>query len=507
MGAHPKDFPMKFCVLVLLLAMAVLPCAAQLTDVQKPNEQTYNDEISQNAPAPVLQAQKLLHDLANGQASLVEAQYDAKMAAANAPGKLGQVWASILKLYGPFQSIVGTRAGKVQNLDVVLFICKFDKSLEEAEFAFNAEGKIARIEFGTYHAPLPAWKAPSYANPADFTEQPLNLVNGAFELPGTLTLPKGDGPFPAVVLLQDSGPHDEDQTIGPNKPLKDLAWGLASRGVAVYRYMKRTAKYGAKSNADPAKLTVNDEVTSDARVAVAMLAKQPKVDPKRIYIVGLSLGGYLAPRIATGDPQIAGLVMMAANSRPLEKVLLGSVEYIAKEDAEEAAEKAADRPTLAPTPAAAAPKAPPKISAQDQQAVQMVENSVKQIESPALKEGEDVSILGKMMPASYWLDLRGYNPVQTAEGLRIPLLILQGGRDFQVTPADDFSAWKSAFAHRRNAALKLYPDLNHLFMFQSASSNSTNYLAPGHVDQQVVTDIAAWISSGGKRTALQGGIN
>lgn len=493
---------MKFCALALLVAMAVLPCAAQLTDVQKPNQRIYNSELSKNAPPSVVSARQVLEEIAAGQFDKVEAQYDTKMAANNPSGKLAQVWASILKQEGSYQSIVGTRAGKVKNFDVVLLICKFDKSLVDAEFAFNVEGKIARIEFAPYRAPLPPWKAPSYANPANFTEQPLNLVNGAFELPGTLTLPKGDGPFPAVVLLQDSGPHDEDETIGAEKPLKDLAWGLASRGIAVYRYMKRTAKYGAKSNADPEKLTVNDEVISDARVAVGMLAKQPKVDPKQIYVVGLSLGGYLAPRIATGDPQIAGLVMLAANTRPLEKVLLGEVQYIAKEDAEEAAAAAADKPSLAPKSAAdTAPKPAPKPSAQDEKAVQIAEESAKQIESPTLKQGENVPVLGGTMPASYWLDLRGYNPVQVAEKLKIPMLILQGGRDFQVTPKGDFSAWQAAFEHRRNVTLKLYPNLNHLFMFGSGRSLLPDYEKPGHVDKQVIADIAAWISRGVARIA------
>ena len=95
--------------------------------------------------------------------------------------------------------------------------------------------------------------APAYAKPDSFSEQPLTLVNGNFELPGTLTVPKGEGPFPAVVLLHDSGPHDQDETLGPNKPLKDLAWGLATHGIVVFRYIKRTGKYGEQSDADPSK--------------------------------------------------------------------------------------------------------------------------------------------------------------------------------------------------------------------------------------------------------------
>jgi len=489
---------MKFCILALLAAVAVLPCAAQLTDVQKPSEQTYNDEAHKNAPPTVAAAEQVMQELSTGQFDKVEAQYDPKMAASNAPGKLAQVWAGLEKTFGSYESIVQARAGSVQNYEVVIFVCKFENSLVDAEVVYNSNGKLAGIRFVQHREPLPQWKPPSYAQPSSFTEQPLNLVNGAFELPGTLTVPKGDGPFPAVVLLQDSGPHDEDQTIGPNKPLKDLAWGLASHGIVVYRYVKRTAKYGSKANVDPAKLTVNDEVVSDARAAVELLGKQSKVNPKQIYLVGFGLGGYLEPRIAEGDPQIAGIAMLAANTRPLEKVLLGAVEYIANEDAKQKAAEAADKPSLAQKAGSdAAPKTQPEPDAQDQKAIALAEASVRQIESPDLKPGENVQLLDGSMPSAYWLDLRGYKPVQTAEELKIPILILQGGRDYQVTPAGDYSAWQNAFEHRRNVSLKLYPDLNHLFM--TGTGPAMDYSEPGHVDEQVVTDIAAWISGGGKR--------
>lgn len=499
---------MRPFVLALLLALAALPCAAQLTDVQNPNEQTGNDAAAQKAPSQVAAGQQVLQELKTGQFDKVEAQFNEKLAAANKPGTLAQAWASLTKAVGAFQSIATVHAGKVQNLDVAIFTCKFEKSLVDIEIVYNADGKIAGLHFGPHQEPQPVWSAPSYAQPSSFSEQPLNLVNGTFEMPGTLTMPNGNGPFAVVVLLQDSGPHDEDETIGPNKPLRDLAWGLASHGIAVYRYTKRTAKYGEKSNADPAKLTVDDEVISDAKAAVALVAKQPKIDSSRIYILGAGFGGFVAPRIASDDPQVAGIVMMAANTQPLEKLLVAEVQYIAKEDADQAAAAAADKPSLAGRTAAdAAPKATPQPSAEDEKAVALAEDSEKQIENPALKPGDSVQVLGSKMDAAYWLDLRNYNPVQTAERLRIPVLILQGGRDFMVTTQADFSVWQSALAHRRNVSLKGYPDLNHLFMFGTGPSMPAEYSKPGHVDEQVITDVSAWISAGGKRSALAASAN
>jgi uncharacterized protein len=291
-----------------------------------------------------------------------------------------------------------------------------------------------------------------------------------------LCVPVGDGPFPAVVLLQGSGPHDEDETIGPNKPLKDVAWGLASHGIVVFRYMKRTQKYGAKSSEDPAKLTVEDETMSDARAAVALLAKQKKVDPRRLFLVGHSLGAYLEPRIALSDAQITGIVMLAANTRPLEELVVDQVHYILERG--------------------------PAPTADEQKQAAAIEEAVKRIESPDLKPGDTVNLLGSFLPASYWLDLRQYSPTATAQALKIPILILQGGRDFQVAPATNFEQWKTALSRDSNVTLKFYPTLNHLFMAGTGASLPQEYETPGHVDEQVIADISAWIYSDGRAPHL-----
>ncbi len=475
---------MKVFALALMLSCAALPCAAQLVDVQHPDQQQPTNgqqpgaqptQPQEAAPAAVSSAQQVIQQISTGQFDKVEAQYNARLTAALQPGKLAQAWASLLEQAGSFDSVASVRSGKVQSYDVVILVCKFQKGLIDAQIAFDVEGKIAGLRFTGHQTPVPAWVEPAYAKPDSFSEQPLTLVNGTFELPGTLTMPKGDGPFPAAVLIAGSGPHDEDETIGPNKVLKDLAWGLASRGVAVFRYTKRTQKYGEKSNTDPAKLTVDDETVSDARAAVALLAKQQKIDARHIYIVGHSLGAYVAPRIATGDTEIAGIVMLAANTRPMEQLLVDEIRYLIN---------------------LGGPSQPP--TADEQKQLAAVEDSEKKIQSPNLKPGDTVQVLGGTMPASYWLDLRYYHPVEVAKALRIPVLILQGGRDFQVPPDSNFAEWKSGLAGRPNVEFKLYPNLNHLFIAGTGPSLPKEYDTPGHLDEPVVVDIAAWISAGGK---------
>jgi uncharacterized protein len=451
---------MRVVIFLLLLALAPFPSVAQ-----------------QDQPSTTEVAKQIVREIAAGQFERVERRYTPEMTAALPAGRLAAAWASALEQEGSFDSVVSaTTAGKVQGFDVIVVVCRFQKGLVDVQMGLADDGRLGGIHFGPHRQAEPPWTAPPYAKPDSFTEQPLVLVNGKFQLPGTLSAPAGNGPFPAVVLLHGSGPHDEDETIGPNKPLKDLAWGLASHGIVVFRYVKRTQKYGAQSSEDPAKLTVDDETISDARAAVSLVAKQKNVDPHRVFLVGHSLGAYLEPRIATGDAPVAGIVLLAGNTRPMEELLIAEVHYILSNGP-------------APTP-------------DEQKQATAVEETAKKIESPDLKPGDSVNIFGRAMPASYWLDLRDYHPVAVAQALKIPILILQGGRDFQVAPATNFEDWKKAMATHSNVTLKFYPALNHLFMAGTGISLPEEYEKPGHVDEQVILDISSWISSGGQAPHL-----
>lgn len=455
----------KTLFFALVFLVATVPSMAQTPSPAAPPQAESADDSSSTAAA----AQKIIHQLVAGEFSKIEALYDDRMSAALPPGKLAESWPSLIQQEGQFESIADTQTIRVQGLDVVKLECKFANATLDATVAFDADGRIAGLGFRPHQEAEAPWSAPAYAKPGSFTELPLTLVNGPFELPGTLTIPKGDGPFPAIVLVPGSGPHDQDETIGPNKGFKDLAFGLASKGVAVFRYTKRTEKYGDKSTDDPTKLTVDDEVISDARAAVALVAKQPKINPKQVFLLGHSLGAYLAPRIATGDSQIAGIAILGANTKPIEQVIVEQIHYLSGK-------------TGAPA---------------DQSAKQIadVEAAAKQIESPDLKSNDTVSLLGSKTYGAYWLDLRGYDPVKTASQLKIPILVLQGARDYQV-PNANFEEWNKTLAKRKNATLKSFPDLNHLFMAGQGVSTPAEYGNPNHVSEEVINTIALWVLPG-----------
>ena len=412
-------------------------------------------------------ARAILAELSAGQFEKVTGRFDRRMAGAVPAARLAAAWQGMLAQFGDYRGITSARREEVQGMQLITLTCAFEKGALEARIAFNDQGQVAGLVFSPA-GPRLEWKPPEYADLSGFREQPVTVSSGRWQLPGTVSLPTGPGPFPALVLVHGSGPHDQDETLGANKPFKDLAWGLASRGIAVLRYVKRTKQYGAQSSADPAALTVMDETVDDARAAVALLARLPEIAPKRIYVLGHSLGAMLGPRIAAGDPRVAGILILAGNTRPLEELLVEQVRYIANRDG--------------------------KITEEEQKQIEAAEQTARDFRNPNLKPGMTVEMLGAKLPASYVLDLRNYHPAESAAALKIPVLVMQGGRDYQVRQAD-FDGWKKALEGHRNATLKLYPSLNHLFIAGAGPSSPEEYLKPGHVSGEVIQDIARWTSS------------
>lgn len=300
----------------------------------------------------------------------------------------------------------------------------------------------------------------SHAHAAD---RELAVPSPVGPLPGTLTMPSGSGPFPVVLLLAGSGPNDRDETIGSNKPFLDIATGLAEHGIATLRYDKRTRVFGAGSRV----ITVDDEVTDDAVAALQLLAKQPAIDATRVFVLGHSLGGLMAPRIAERVPGVAGVILFAAPVTFDLDTVLRQIRYITTVQ-----------------------HVPPEQSQQLTAQIVTARDAIAKADPAHPPAGEYFHA-----PASYWLSFRGYDPVAVAKNLRRPLLILQGGRDYQVTPKDDFAHWQTAFAHDKHATLKEYPELYHLFMQGGDPPSPADYAKAGHVDATVISDIADWIAA------------
>jgi hypothetical protein len=320
-------------------------------------------------------------------------------------------------------------------------------------FIVNRDGLVA----GMFQLPgETTWQRPAYSKPDSFRERDVTVGDGQWKLSGTLTVPVGQGPFPGIVLVHGSGANDRDETVGGTKVFKDLAEGLASRGVVVLRYEKRTRQYSA-AMAALANFTVEQETEEDAIKAAALLRAQPEVNPKRVFVLGHSLGGYVAPRIAEQDGKLAGLIVLAANVRPMEDLVVDQAEYLG-------------------------------VSADNLKTAKAVAAKIK-----TLEPGDEDSPPVMGVPVAYWLDLKGYDPAALAKKLALPMLILQGERDFQVG-MKDFALWKAAVGASKGVTMRTYPTLNHLFVAGEGKGTEAEYRKPGHVAPEVIDDIAKFVN-------------
>lgn len=310
------------------------------------------------------------------------------------------------------------------------------------------------------------YKPPSYAVTSSFTEKDVTVGAGTeWALPGTLSMPVGKAPFAAVVLVHGSGPNDRDEAHLASKPFRDLAWGLASQGIAVLRYDKRTKVHPMKS-VKIKRLTVKDETIDDALAAVALLRTTPGIDAKRIFVLGHSLGATLAPRIGAADARIRGLVIMAGLTHTLEDTMVRQYEYLLSLDG--------------------------KLDDDEKNLIEQTKRGRERVKQLTVADIDSTEML-LGVPASYWLDLRGYDPVALAGRLKMPLLVLQGERDYNVT-MEDFRDWQK-LSGRKNVSFKSYAKLDHHFEEGEGKASDADYAVPRNIPKYVIDDIAAFVKT------------
>jgi len=452
---------MKTKELMLLAAMlAATPALASAQDAQA------------TAPDALSIANALLDHLDAHDYAAAEAVFGEKMAAAVPADKLQAVWESLPTQAGEARGRgepALQRQGDVQLVTVPLHYANVELI---AKTVIGADGKVEG--FLIQPAPPPAAAAP--ADDAPVIESDLMVGDGERALPGTLALPKGNTPgnsrpakgWPAIVLVHGSGPQDRDETIGPNRPFLDIARGLAAQGVAVLRYEKRSK--ARPQDYAGGNVTIDNETTDDAVAAVEALRKVPGIDPSRVFVLGHSQGGMMAPRIAAHAAQagapVAGIVLMAAPSRKLLDILVEQQRRLAVlDDGHTSPEEAA--------------------------AIANLERQVALVRAGGSVAAEDSPL---KQPATYWRSTDAVDPVAEAKADALPMLVLQGARDIQVVDAD-WQGWKAGFHADPGVTFKLYPALNHLGIAGEGDGNLAEYAKPGHVDAQLIGDVAAWVAA------------
>jgi hypothetical protein len=290
--------------------------------------------MTQTAPVPTSLA--VLEMAQAGRFAEIRDLYAPQLRAMVPAEALQAVWAAEISTRGPVSSVgepVSEPAGPGGT--VVKIPVTFERGNLTVIVSVGDEGWLTGIQLAPAGAAQPTgpWQPPPYVDPAAFDEHDMTLGTGPLAVPGTLSLPRQPGPRTAVVLLGGSGPADRDETIGRNKPLKDLAWGLASRGVAALRYDKVTYAHG-RVVAKIRDFTLADEYVPDAVAAIHLLRQHPAIDAGRVFVAGHSLGGTAAPRAAAAEPSVAGLVILAGGTQPLHWAAVRQVRYLASLDPE-----------------------------------------------------------------------------------------------------------------------------------------------------------------------------
>ncbi len=413
-------------------------------------------------------AQKFVHQLVEGDFYGASRRFDQDLLQALPEAKVKETWQQVISQVGTFQVIPNIQAVESQDYVVVTATCQFEKMALDMRLTYNQGGQIAGLNFQPAVTP---YYPPAYVNPAAFHEVEVTVGSGEWVLPGTLSLPNSsDRKVPGVVLVHGSGPQDRDETIGPNRPFRDLAWGLASQGIAVLRYEKRTKIHSSKYTPELiARITSKEEVIDDALSAVQLLRQRAEIDPGQVYLLGHSLGATLAPRIGQQDPKLAGLIIMAAIARPLEDVILDQYTHIYNLSG--------------------------SLSDSQKAELEQLKLKVARAKDPNLSDHVPATDLPLGIYPAYWLDLRGYRPPEVAKTLPMRIFVLQGGRDYQTSAAEDFPFWQDALAGKGSATLKLYPKLYHLFIAGEGPSTPQEYFVEGHVSEEVIQDVARWIKS------------
>jgi len=396
---------------------------------------------------------------------------------ASLEGKLESTWLQLIKTRGAFAGTgdyIGVSADGYDAIEITLF---FENGTLIQRTVFDRENKLSGLWFKPGKVEGQTWNG-AVSDSIEEISVTVDAGDG-YPLDGMLTIPRNGTSCAAVVLIHGSGPSDMNAAIGVNAPFRDLAQKLAEKGIAVLRYNKRTYSYGAKmaqsQNIDT--LTVDDETVVDAVAAVNLLKSMDRIDAARVYLLGHSMGGGLLSYINSQGADCAGYIIMAGSPRNLWELSAEQNLRIADELEQAGEEEKAS-----------------ELRAAIEQEVLKGEQLAEMSDKDALDESN--AVFG--MSAWYLRKLAQIDPVALHLSDGKPLLILQGGKDRQVTMTD-FELWKDGLEAHPNATFRAYADLNHLFGAYTGEAVpfsalvSVEYAQATPVADEVIEDIAEWL--------------
>ena len=368
-----------------------------------------------------------------------------------------------IKEYGPIVAIERTEIDTQGCKMATVTSIKVAKGKFLWYLLFDQAQSINRFTIDTFSTQW--FYKPEVNTTVNYTRKEVLIETNPFiKLPGSLYIPNNAKKTAAVVLVHGSGPHDRNGSIAKNKIYLEMALGLVQQGITVLAYDKRTYVYQTNNPFPIDSMDYYSETIDDAVAAVDFLKHQKEVDSLKVYIAGHSQGAMCAPLMAK-KCKVKGLILLAAPARPLLEIIPEQLDYLSNLDG--------------------------KVSAEEEK----MNNALKWQVKNALKP--DLTLKTKtMLPfgakAKYWLLDRNYKVLEVAKTLTIPIQLIQGGRDYNVTKKD-YDLWVDALKDKPNFKATWFEDLDHLYFTGSGMAKPEEMMKPNHVSKKVIAKMVEFV--------------
>ncbi len=412
-------------------------------------------------------AQSVIEDvvaqLNSGKYCKVYRSFDATMKDNLSKKQVKEVWENLVGSAGALKSVADIKTEDRDGGIKQTGILKFEKLAVKMILSQREDKKIN----GLFVTQL-GYQPPSYALGLGTGKKRINFFSDSLELPGELIIPIKCNNCPVVVLVHGSGPNDKDETVGSIKVFYDVAMGLASKGIATFRYDKRFAVYPELISTQ---FDLYDETINDAIAALQTIQQDTSLQFGKYVMLGHSLGAYSMPLIADAlERNLDGAILFSANARRLEDLIDYQMKYLTGFD--------------------------DLITDEEEQII--IENTARSrnIRNGDYTDSTSAENLLAYWPGTFWKGIASYDPVTTLQSnSETPFLLLQGEKDYQIT-MEDFAIWETAVGDMPNVSMQSFPGLTHLFTPTDADRGSPqDYFAPSNVDEGVIEAIAAWVKA------------
>lgn len=344
------------------------------------------------------------------------------------------------------------------------------------------------LEFQRSDEPLAVRRPQNPVKPFPYREELVSFANSAakVELAGTLTLPKGTGPFPAVILIAGSGPHDRDEELAGHRPFLIIADVLTREGIAVLRYDKR----GIGGSTGSVDRSTTLDFAGDTQAAIAYLKSRKEIDARKIGLLGHSEGAMIAPYVANHSQDVAWLVLLAAPATLGEETLINQSSLIGQvgglSEPQLLASLTFDREAYDLVRKEKVPA----------EAGERLKSLLKESGLDAAMPPAALETQLRMLTSPWFRFFLDYDPVPVLQALKTPTLALYGQKDLQVPPKFNVTTFKKALeaAGNKDYEVKELPELNHLFQHAYSGSPAEYSAIEETFSPDALQILSDWIS-------------